>query len=106
MKKAVKYKSVWYHDAYKALCNKITKILFTRNKIIILNQLRKIRETLNLCGNTNCWLNVPVKKHESTSVDFIKTCVMNKRYQNGLMNIFPTLVQFYKLKLQIQMVSL
>ena len=73
MKKAVKYKSAWYHDAYKALCNKITKILFTQNKIIILNQLRKIRETLNLCGNTNCWLNVPVKKHESTSVDFIKT---------------------------------
>ena len=39
-KKAVKYKSAWYHDAYKALRNKINKdiIRAKRNHCTVLNQ--------------------------------------------------------------------
>ena len=70
-KKSVKYKSEWYHDAYKALRNKINK------DIIRAKRNHHVKSIENNKGNPklmwkhiNCLLN---KKHKSTSVDFIKT---------------------------------
>ena len=70
-KKTVKYKSAWYHDAYKALRNKINKDIIRAKRNHYVKSIENNEGNPKLMWkHINCLLN---KKHKSTSVDFIKT---------------------------------
>ena len=70
-KKAVKYKSAWYHDAYKALRNNINKDIIRTKRNHYVKSIENNKGNPKLMWkHINCLLN---KKHKSTSVDFIKT---------------------------------